>query len=174
MQKITPFLWFNANAEEAANYYVSVFSKAPNGGKNSKITGSARYDDEASKASGMPAGSVMTIAFQLDGQDFTAINGGPHFKLTEAVSFVVNCKDQEELDYFWNRLTEGGDEKSQVCGWLKDKYGLSWQILPEVLSKYMGDKDPAKSQRVMKAILGMKKIEIDKLQQAYDGVTEFA
>ncbi|MGE5242195.1 MAG: VOC family protein, partial [Bacteroidota bacterium] len=126
MQKITPFLWFDGKAEEAANFYTSIF-------KNSKIVSVARYGDEAAKASGMPKGTAMTVAFELDGQKFVALNGGPHFKFTEAVSFVVNCQTQEEVDHYWENLSAGGDEKAQQCGWLKDKYGLSWQIVPTVM-----------------------------------------
>jgi predicted 3-demethylubiquinone-9 3-methyltransferase (glyoxalase superfamily) len=160
MQKITPFLWFDDQAEEAANFYVSIF-------KNSKIGDITRYNEASAKAAGRPKGTVMTIAFQLDGQEFAAINGGPHFKFTEAVSFVVNCETQQEVDTFWEKLSEGGEESQ--CGWLKDKYGLSWQVVPTVLSRMLKDKDHEKSQRVMKAMLQMKKIEIAPLQQAYEG-----
>jgi predicted 3-demethylubiquinone-9 3-methyltransferase (glyoxalase superfamily) len=160
MQKITPFLWYDNNAEEAANYYVSVF-------KNSKVKNVTRYEEEGAKASGRPAGSVMTVEFELDGQDFTALNGGPHFKLTEAVSFVVNCETQEEVDYFWEKLSEGGAEVQ--CGWLKDKYGLSWQIVPTILTQLFKDNDPEKTKRVMKAMLQMKKIDIETLEQAAEG-----
>jgi predicted 3-demethylubiquinone-9 3-methyltransferase (glyoxalase superfamily) len=156
MQKITPFLWFDNNAEEAANFYVSVF-------KNSKIGGVSRYEE----AGPGPVGTVMVATFQLDGQEFVALNGGPRFKFTEAISFVVNCETQEEVDEFWDRLSEGG-EKSR-CGWLKDRYGLSWQIVPTVLGELMQDKDPEKSNRVMKAMLQMDKIDIERLKQAYDG-----
>lgn len=160
MQKITPFLWYDDKAEEAANSYVSVF-------KNSKIGRITRYDEAGAKAAGRPKGTVMTIEFQLDGQDFVALNGGPHFKFTEAVSFVVNCETQEEVDKFWEKLSDGGQEVQ--CGWLKDKYGLSWQVVPTVLSEMLQDKDPAKSQRVMKAMLQMKKLDIKTLKQAYEG-----
>ena len=159
MRKITPFLWFNDKAEEAANFYVSIF-------KNSKINGIARYGEEGAEASGRPKGTVMTVEFQLDGQEFVALNGGPHFKFSEAISFVVNCKTQEEVDEFWEKLSAGG-EKSR-CGWLKDKYGLSWQIVPTVLGEMMKDKDAAKSRRVMKAMLQMDKLDIKKLKQAYE------
>jgi predicted 3-demethylubiquinone-9 3-methyltransferase (glyoxalase superfamily) len=159
MQKITPFLWFDDKAEEAANFYVSLF-------KNSKIDGIARYGEEGAKASGRPAGTVMTVEFQLDGQEFIALNGGPHFKFSEAISFVVNCKTQEEVDEFWEKLSAGG-EKSR-CGWLKDKYGLSWQIVPTVLGEMMKDKDAAKSRRVMKSMLQMDKLDIKTLKQAYE------
>jgi predicted 3-demethylubiquinone-9 3-methyltransferase (glyoxalase superfamily) len=159
MQKITPFLWFDNQAEEAAKYYVSIF-------KNSKLKNAARYDEEGAKASGRPKGTAMTVAFQIEGQDFVALNGGPMFTFTGAVSFVVNCETQEEVDHYWEKLSEGGDEKAQQCGWLKDKYGLSWQIVPTALVKLLGDPDPVKSQRVMKAMLQMKKIVIADLQRA--------
>jgi predicted 3-demethylubiquinone-9 3-methyltransferase (glyoxalase superfamily) len=159
MQKITPFLWFDDKAEEAVNFYVSVF-------KNSKIRGITRYDEEGSKAAGRPKGTVMTVEFQIEGHEFVALNGGPHFKFTEAISFVVNCETQEEVDKFWEKLSEGG-EKSQ-CGWLKDKYGLSWQVVPTVLGEMMLDKDPKKSERVMKAMLQMRKLDIQTLKQAYE------
>jgi predicted 3-demethylubiquinone-9 3-methyltransferase (glyoxalase superfamily) len=162
MQKITPFLWFDSQAEEAVNLYVSVF-------KNSKVLNTTRYDDASSQAAGRPKGSVMTVAFQLDGQEFAAINGGPHFKFTEAISFVVNCDSQEEVDYFWEKLSQGGDPKAQQCGWLKDRYGLSWQVVPRVINEMLNDRDPAKSQRVMQAILQMKKIDIATLKRAYEG-----
>jgi len=157
MQKITPFLWFANEAEEAANFYTSIF-------KNSKITHIARYSESGSKAAGRPTGSVMTVAFQIEGQNFTAINGGPVFKFTEAVSFVINCESQKEIDYYWEKLSEGGDPKSQQCGWLKDKYGLSWQIVPVQLGALMSD--PARSERVMNALLKMKKLDIETLQDA--------
>lgn len=158
MQKITPFLWFDHQAEEAMNFYTSVF-------KNSKIGNIIRYDEAGAKASGMPKDSVMTASFQLDGQAFMALNGGSHFQFTEAVSFVINCKTQQEVDYFWEKLTEGGTENQ--CGWLKDKFGLSWQVVPNLLPELLHDKDAQKSQRVMRAMLQMKKIEIRILQQAY-------
>ncbi len=160
-RRITPFLWYDDKAEEAAKFYVSVF-------KNSSIGGITRYDDASSAAAGRPKGTVMTIEFQLDGQPFVAINGGPHFKFTEAVSFVVNCDSQEEGDHYWDKLTSGGGQESQ-CGWLKDKYGLSWQVVPTALTEMLQDKDPAKSKRVMEAMLKMKKIDIPTLKQAYDG-----
>ncbi|MEW5717906.1 MAG: VOC family protein [Chloroflexota bacterium] len=160
MQKITPFLWFDNQAEEAVNFYTALF-------KNSKITNIARYDEAGAKASGRPKGSVMTVNFQLEGQEFIALNGGPVFKFTEAISFMVNCATQEEVDRLWNKLTEGGEEVQ--CGWLKDKYGLSWQIVPTVLNEMLGDKDPAKAQRVMQAMLQMKKIDIAELKRAYEG-----
>jgi predicted 3-demethylubiquinone-9 3-methyltransferase (glyoxalase superfamily) len=156
MQKITPFLWFNNQAEEAANFYVSIF-------KNAKINHIARYGD----AGPGPKGSVMVVSFQLEGQQFTALNGGPQFKFTEAVSFVVDCKSQEEVDHFWGKLSAGGE--TQQCGWLKDKYGLSWQIIPAVLMQLVSDPDPEKSNRVMRAMMQMTKIDIAKLQQAAAG-----
>ena len=161
MQKITPFLWFDSNAEEAVNFYISIF-------KNSKLGKVTRYNEASSKAAGRPEGSVMTMEFQLEGQNFSAINAGPHFKFTEAISFVVDCETQEEVDYFWEKLTADGGQESQ-CAWLKDKYGLSWQIVPRVLIEMLGDKDPQKAQRVMEAMLQMKKIDIATLQRAYDG-----
>jgi len=160
MPKITPFLWYDDKAEEAANFYASIF-------KNSKVGGITHYEEEGSKASGIPAGTVMTVEFQLEGQDFVALNGGPHFTFTEAISFVVNCETQDEVDEFWEKLSAGGAESQ--CGWLKDKYGLSWQIVPTVLNEFFQDKDPEKSKRVMKAMLQMKKLDIKTLQQAYDG-----
>jgi predicted 3-demethylubiquinone-9 3-methyltransferase (glyoxalase superfamily) len=159
MQKITPFLWFDNQAEEAVNFYVSVF-------KNSRIGNVTRYDEEVAKASGRPAGSVMTIDFQLEGQDFIALNGGPQFKFTEALSLSVDCKTQEEVDELWGKLSEGGEEGS--CGWLKDKYGLSWQIVPTVLMQMLQDEDAEKAKRVMQAMLQMKKLDINTFKQAYD------
>ncbi len=156
MQKITPFLWFDNNAEEAMNFYVSVF-------KSSKALSVTRYGE----GSPGPKGTVMTASFQLEGQEFIALNGGPHFKFTEAVSFFVNCETQEEVDELWEKLSAGG-EKSR-CGWLKDKYGLSWQIVPTVLGKLLQDKDAAKAKRVMEAMLQMDKIDIARLKQAYEG-----
>lgn len=155
MQKITPFLWFDDQAEDAANFYTSIF-------KNSKIVNIARYG-EAGPGS---AGTVMTVAFQLEGQDFIALNGGPQFKFTEAISFFVDCKTQEEVDELWEKLSEGGEEAP--CGWLKDKYGLSWQIVPTVLGEMLNDPDPAKAQSVLKAMLQMQKIDIAGLKQAYE------
>ncbi len=160
MQKITPFLWFDDKAEEAVNFYVSIF-------KNSKVGSITRYGEEAAEVSGRPKGTVMTVTFQLEGQEFMALNGGPHFKFTEAISLLVNCKTQEEVDELWEKLSEGG-EKGQ-CGWLKDKYGLSWQIVPTVLGEMLNDKDTEKSKRVMHALLQMHKIDIKRLQQAYKG-----
>jgi predicted 3-demethylubiquinone-9 3-methyltransferase (glyoxalase superfamily) len=155
MPKITPMLWFNDDAEEAAKLYTSLFP-------NSKITAITRYGD----AGPGPKGSVMTVAFELDGQRFTALNGGPQFKFNESVSFVVDCKTQEEVDHYWNKLIEGGGEESQ-CGWLRDKFGLSWQITPTVLIELIQDPDPKKSQRVMAAMMTMRKIDIAALKKAY-------
>jgi predicted 3-demethylubiquinone-9 3-methyltransferase (glyoxalase superfamily) len=157
MQKITPFLWYENQAEEAANFYASIF-------KNSSVGSITRYDDASAKAAGRPEGSAMTVEFQLEGQNFVALNGGPHFKFTEAVSFVVNCENQEEVDYFWEKLSEGGAESQ--CGWLKDKYGLSWQVVPTILPELLKQKDPAKAKRVMEAMLQMKKIDTKALKQA--------
>lgn len=159
IQKITPFLWFDNQAEEAVNFYVSIF-------KNSRVGSIARYDEEAAKASGRPRGSVMTVAFELDGQEFVALNGGPLFKFTEAISFVVNCETQEEVDHFWERLSAGGQEVQ--CGWLKDRFGVSWQIVPTVLVEMLQDKDGEKSKRVMAAMLRMKKINIEALRKSYE------
>jgi predicted 3-demethylubiquinone-9 3-methyltransferase (glyoxalase superfamily) len=156
MQKITPFFWYDGNAEEAVNFYVSIF-------KNSKVLSFARYGD----AGPGPKGSVMTAAFQLEGQDFVALNGGPQFKFTPAISFVVNCETQEEVDELWEKLSAGG--RKDRCGWLQDKFGVSWQIVPTILSKLFQDKDPEKSKRVMQAMLQMDKLDIARLQQAYDG-----
>jgi predicted 3-demethylubiquinone-9 3-methyltransferase (glyoxalase superfamily) len=155
MQKITPFLWFDGKAEEAVNFYASIF-------KNSKVVRIARCGD----AGPGPKGSVMSATFQLHGQEFIALNGGPHFKFTPAISFLVNCETQAEVDELWEKLSEGGTKER--CGWLKDKYGLSWQIIPSVLGKLMGDKDAEKAKRVMQAMLQMSKIEIARLQEAYD------
>jgi predicted 3-demethylubiquinone-9 3-methyltransferase (glyoxalase superfamily) len=155
MQKISPFLWFDNQAEEAMNFYVSIF-------KNSKVGNVTRYGD----AGPGPKGSVMTASFELEGQQFTALNGGPHFKFTEAISFVVDCETQEEVDEFWDRPSAGG--QTQQCGWLKDKFGLSWQIVPSALIELMSDPDPEKARRVTEAMLQMTKIEIAKLQQAYE------
>jgi predicted 3-demethylubiquinone-9 3-methyltransferase (glyoxalase superfamily) len=157
MQKITPFLWFDNQAEQAAKFYTSIF-------KRSRIGKVARYPKAAEKAAGRRAGSVMTVEFQLEEHDFLALNGGPHFKFTEAISFVVSCRTQAELDYYWKKLSAGGKEVQ--CGWLKDKYGVSWQIVPTILGELMSDKDPAKSQRVMQALLQMIKLDISKLKQA--------
>ena len=160
--KITPCLWFDDQAEEAAGFYIAIF-------RNSKIVNVARYGEAGHDVHGRPAGTVMTLAFELDGQAFTALNGGPIFKFNEAISFQVNCETQEEVDYYWDKLSKGGDERAQQCGWLKDKYGLSWQIVPRVLVEMISDPNPKKSGRVMEAILQMKKINIDELKRAYTG-----
>ena len=155
-QKITPFLWFDNQAEEAINFYMSMF-------KNSKMGTAARYGEVGPG----PAGSLMTATFELNGQEFIALNGGPHFKFTEAISFVIDCENQEEVDYYWNKLLEGG--KPSQCGWLKDKFGLSWQIVPSVLSKLLSGSDKEKTNRAMMAMLKMVKLDIATLQKAYDG-----
>ena len=162
MNKIVPCLWFDSNAEEAVKFYTSIF-------KNSKVKATSRYGDAAAKAAGRPKGSVLTIAFELNGQDFTALNGGPIFKFNEAISLMVNCDTQEELDDYWNKLSKGGDPDAQQCGWLKDKFGVSWQIVPTKIAEWVNDRDQAKSDRVMAALLPMKKLDIRTLQQAYDG-----
>jgi predicted 3-demethylubiquinone-9 3-methyltransferase (glyoxalase superfamily) len=156
MQKITPFLWFDSQAEEAVQFYTSIF-------KDSKLGTIARYGD----AGPGPKGSVMTASFQIEGQEFVALNGGPMYKFTPAISFVVNCETQEEVDYYWERLSQGGAEVH--CGWVTDKYGVSWQIVPTILNRLLQDKDPAKAKRVMQAMLPMIKLDIARLQQAYDG-----
>jgi predicted 3-demethylubiquinone-9 3-methyltransferase (glyoxalase superfamily) len=163
MQKITPFLWFDDRAEEAAKFYSSVF-------KDSKVGKILRYSEETAKISqsGRPPGSVLTVEFEIEGQKFTALNGGPQFKFNESVSFVVNCETQQEVDYFWKKLTADGGEES-ACGWLKDKFGLSWQVTPTVLIEMLQDKDPEKSERVMNAMLQMQKIDIKTLREAYAG-----
>jgi predicted 3-demethylubiquinone-9 3-methyltransferase (glyoxalase superfamily) len=160
IQKITPCLWFDDQAEEAAEFYTAIFS-------NSKVLNISRYGEAGQEIHGKPAGTVMTVAFELDGQGFTALNGGPMFKFNEAISFQVSCETQQEVDYYWGKLSEGGEEKAQQCGWLKDKYRVSWQIVPDILIKMLNDSDSQKSQRVMEAMLGMKKIEIDRLRRAY-------
>ena len=152
-------MWFDNQAEEAANFYVSIF-------KNSKIGDITRYGEAAAEISGKPKGSVMTITFQIEGQEFTALNGGPQFKFTEAISLLVNCDTQQEVDELWEKLSEGGEEGP--CGWLKDKYGVSWQVVPRILDEMIRDPDPVKAERVMKAMLQMQKIDIAGLQQAYD------
>jgi predicted 3-demethylubiquinone-9 3-methyltransferase (glyoxalase superfamily) len=153
MQKITPFLWFDGNAEEAANFYISIF-------KNSKMGKISRYGD----AGPGPKGSVMSVTFQIEGQEFFALNGGPQFKFTPAISFFVNCETQQEVDELWEKLSAGG--RTDRCGWLQDKFGLSWQIIPTVLGRLLGDKDPQRAKRAMQAMLQMTKIDIEKLQQA--------
>jgi len=160
MKQIMPCLWFENQAEEAARFYTSLF-------KNSKITGITHYPPSASAASGRPAGSVMTVNFELNGQEFMGLNGGPEFKFTEAISLTVRCKNQEEIDEFWDNLSRGGTPS--VCGWLKDKYGLSWQIGPASMDKMIQDKDPEKSERVMAALMKMKKLGLKALEDAYEG-----
>jgi len=157
MQKITPFLWFDNQAEEAATFYASVF-------RNSKIGSIARYDKTSAAASGRSEGSAMTVSFQLEGEEFIALNGGPLFRFSEAISFVVNCDTQKEIDYYWNKLTDGGEESQ--CGWLKDKFGLSWQIVPSSLGKWIAGPDKAKSSRAMAALMKMKKLVIAELENA--------
>ena len=161
IQKITPFLWFDNQAEQAANYYVSIF-------RNSRIGQVTRYGKEGYEIHRMEEGTVMTVDFDIENQKFMALNGGPVFKFNEAISFQVLCETQEELDYYWEKLSEDGDKNAQQCGWLKDKYGVSWQIVPKLLSKMILDKDQIKSQRVMKAMLQMQKLDIQTLIQAYE------
>jgi predicted 3-demethylubiquinone-9 3-methyltransferase (glyoxalase superfamily) len=156
MQKITPFLWFDSNAEEAMNFYTAIF-------KNSKIGQVRRYGE----AGPGPKGSVMTATFQIEGQEFMALNGGPHYKFTPAISFFVSCETQKEVDELWEKLSAGGE--AMQCGWLKDKFGVAWQIIPKALGELLGDKDPKKSQRVMKAMMGMVKIDVEGLKTAYEG-----
>lgn len=160
MQTIIPCLWFDSNAEEAVNFYTTIF-------KNSKISNESRYGEAGHEIHGKAAGTVMAIEFELDGQAFTALNGGPVFRFNEAISFQVGCESQEEVDYYWGKLSEGGDRKAQQCGWLKDKYGVSWQIVPNVLGKMLQDKSSKKSENVMQALLQMTKIDIAGLRRAY-------
>jgi len=160
IQKITPFLWFDTQAEEAVKFYTSIF-------KNTRILATTRYNEASSRVSGRQKGSVMSIVFQIEGQDFTALNGGPVFKFSPAVSFVVSCKNQEEIDYYWERLSEGG--KTDQCGWLEDRYGVTWQIVPAILTKMLQDNDETKVARVTKAFLEMKRFDIATLKQAYKG-----
>ena len=162
VQRIAPCLWFDDQAEEAAKYYVSIF-------KNSRIVNISRYGEAGHEIHGRPAGSVMTVDFELDGQTFTGLNGGPHFKFNEAVSLQVNCETQDEIDYYWEKLSEGGDEKAQQCGWLKDKYGLSWQVVPSTISEIFADHTSEGYQRAMTAMLQMKKFDIEELKRAYAG-----
>jgi len=161
MQKITPFLWFDDQAEDAANFYTSIF-------KNSNIGRIFRHTEEAAEKTGLPVGSVLTIEFEIEGQKFVALNGGPLFKFNESISFVINCETQEEVDYFWGKLTADGGEES-ACGWLKDKFGMSWQVTPTVLIDMLNDSDEEKSGRVMQAMLQMKKIDVKALKDAYHG-----
>jgi predicted 3-demethylubiquinone-9 3-methyltransferase (glyoxalase superfamily) len=161
VQKITPCLWFDRQAEEAARFYTAIFP-------NSRITAVSRYGEAGREVHGMPAGTVMTVAFELDGQPFTGLNGGPVFTFNEAISFQVHCESQKDIDYYWDKLSAGGDPTAQQCGWLKDKYGVSWQVVPRVLIEMLQDSDHARSQPVMQAMLQMKKIEIAVLERAYD------
>ncbi len=163
LQKISPNLWFNKEAEDAAKFYTSIF-------KNSKIGNISYYGKEGFEVHGMAEGTVLTIEFFIEGQKFTALNGGPHFKFNEAISFIIGCNEQEELDYYWNKLKEGGDEKAQQCGWLKDKFGVSWQVVPNELPEMLQDTDQTKTERVMKALMPMKKLDIAALKNAYAGV----
>jgi predicted 3-demethylubiquinone-9 3-methyltransferase (glyoxalase superfamily) len=161
-QRITPCLWFASEAETAARFYTGIF-------KNSRITAITHYPDAGFEQHHQPAGTVMTVSFVLDGQSFTALNAGPVFKFNEAISFQVNCATQEEIDFYWNKLSDGGDPKAQQCGWLKDKFGLSWQIVPNFVDELYNDENPAGSNRAMQAMLQMKKLDIAKLQAAHDG-----
>ena len=160
--RIAPCLWFDDEAEEAAKFYTGIF-------KNSKIVKITKYGEAGYEFHKRPAGSVMTVAFELDGQPFTALNGGPVFRFNEAVSLEISCDTQDEVDYYWAKLSQGGDEKAQQCGWLKDRFGLSWQVVPVVLTEMVGDPDDEKSQRAMEAMLHMKKLNIAELKQAYSG-----
>ena len=160
IQKITPCLWFADQAEEAARFYTGVFTR-------SRIGRVTYYDEASAKVAGRPVGSVLTVEFELDGQGFTALNGGPVFQFTEAISFVVNCQSQQEVDHFWQRLSAGGQEVQ--CGWLKDRFGVSWQVVPTVLTEMLTDPDPQKARRVMEAMLKMTKLDIDELRRAYEG-----
>jgi predicted 3-demethylubiquinone-9 3-methyltransferase (glyoxalase superfamily) len=162
IQKITPCLWFDDQAEEAAKFYTAIFP-------NSQLVSMTRYGESGHEVHGRPAGTVMIVAFELAGHAFTALNGGPVFTFNEAVSFQVSCATQEEVDYYWEKLAAGGDERAQQCGWLKDKYGVSWQIVPTALVAMLNDPDAAKAQRAMEAMLHMKKIDIAQLQRAYAG-----
>ncbi len=160
LQRISPCLWFDGQAEEAVALYTSIF-------KNSRVGTITRYGEAGREIHGMSPGTVMTVAFELDGQSFTALNGGPMFKFTEAISFVVNCANQKEVDYYWEKLSAGGDPTAQQCGWLKDKYGVSWQVVPTILIEMISDSDAGRSRRVMEAMLQMKKLDIARLERAY-------
>lgn len=160
--KLTPCLWFDGQAEQAAEFYTSIF-------KNSKITDVSRYGEVGQEIHGGKPGSVMVVAFELDGQAFTGLNGGPLFKITEAISFQIDCETQEEVDHFWNHLSEGGPVEAQQCGWVKDKFGVSWQVIPSILPELLGDPDREKAGRVMGALLQMKKLDIAELKRAHDG-----
>ena len=160
--RITTCLWFDTQAEDAANFYTGIF-------KNSRITNIGRYGEGGKEIHGRAAGSVMIVVFELDGQQFTALNGGPHFQFTPAISLQVDCRTQAEVDHYWDKLAAGGDPKAQQCGWLKDKFGLSWQIVPDIVPKLLGDAGSPKSQRAMNAMMQMKKPDIAAMQRAYDG-----
>lgn len=162
MQPITPCLWFDGQAEEAANFYISIF-------KSGRILSAQRFTEAGQEIHGRPPGSVMVIEFELNGQKFTGLNGGPHFKFNEAVSFQIHCETQEEVDHYWDRLGEGGDENAKQCGWLKDRFGLSWQVVPTPLLRMLADKDPAKVMRVTEAMMQMKKLDIAALRKAHEG-----
>ena len=163
-QAITPCLWFDSEAEQAAQFYTGIF-------KNSQIHAITRYSEAGREVHGRPPGSVMTVEFELNGQPFTALNGGPIFKFNEAVSFQVMCKTQQEVDHYWNRLGEGGDPSAQQCGWLKDKYGLSWQVVPTGMVEMLNDPDREKADRAMEAMMKMKKLDIAELKRAFEGET---
>jgi predicted 3-demethylubiquinone-9 3-methyltransferase (glyoxalase superfamily) len=163
MQKITSNLWFDNSAEAAVNYYTSIF-------KNSRIGRIAHYGQEGQEIHGMAPGSVMTIQFWIEGQEFVALNGGPHFKFNEAISFIINCDSQNEIDFYWEKLSAGGDPNAQSCGWLKDKFGLSWQVVPASLPDMISDADPERSDAVMKALLRMKKLDLAGLKDAYNSL----
>jgi predicted 3-demethylubiquinone-9 3-methyltransferase (glyoxalase superfamily) len=167
LKPITPCLWFDNQAEEAARYYTGIF-------KNSKIGRISRYGEAGREVHGQKPGTVMTIEFELNGQPFTGLNGGPIFKFNEAISFQIMCQTQEEIDHYWSKLSEGGDKEAQQCGWVKDKYGLSWQVVPTVLAEMMSDPDKEKSGRAMEAMLQMKKLDIAELKRAYEGKGAFA
>lgn len=162
IRKISPCLWFDDEAEQAAEFYTSIF-------KNSKIVAITRYGKAGYDVHQRPEGSVMTVVFEIDGQSFTALNGGPVFTFNEAISFEVNCESQEEVDYYWEKLSEGGDEGAQQCGWLKDKFGVSWQVVPTMLNELISDHGSERSERAMEAMLKMKKLDVAELQRAYDG-----
>ncbi len=162
IQKISTNLWFDNQAEEAVKFYTTIF-------ENSEIGRSTRYGKEGYEIHGMPEGTVLTIEFQLEGQPFVALNGGSQFKFNESISFIIHCDTQEEIDYYWEKLSEGGDEKAQMCGWLKDQFGISWQIVPADITEMLNDPDPEKANRVMQALLQMKKIDIATLKRAYEG-----
>lgn len=161
-RQITPCLWFDDQAEDAATFYTGIF-------KRSRITSIARYGEAGQEIHGKPAGTVMTVAFELDGQPFTALNGGPVFQFNEAISFQINCDTQEDVDYYWEKLSEGGDERAQQCGWLKDKFGVSWQVIPVAMFELVNDPSSEKSQRATNAMLQMKKLDINELKRVYAG-----